>query len=1001
GKPGDKKITGLVTDDKGEPIIGANVVEKGTTNGSITDVDGIFSLNVSPGVTLVISYVGYIGQEIAVGSQQVITVKLFEDTHALDEVVVTALGIKRQEKALGYAVQTIKGNALTAVKGVELATSLTGKVAGLTVYNTSEFQDDRHGNTLKLRGEDALIVVDGFPTAHMNLRDIAADDIESITVLKGSTASALYGSRGSSGAIMVTTKRGAQKEGLNVGFNSNEMFHTGFIALPKAQTSYSAGQGGKYNVDDYIWGDKLDIGRTAPQYDPFTYEVYDQPLVSKGKNNFKNFLEPSFTTNNNVNVTYTGKQGSFRTSLNHIHQKGYYPNTTANRFNFNVAGNMNIGKFSLDASVNYTKRIVPNTLTNGYHQGSPVYTILAWLGADWDIRDYKNYWQAGKEGIKQNFSNSYYNNPWFLQQEWVEPLDESRYNAQLNASYEITDWLKATARIGSDQYIINAEEKKPQAYKRRADITGGDYRVRMQSGYSVNTEGLLMADKTFADFNVNGFVGASLYYTNYGDISANVASNGQLSVPDFYSLLASNGPVSASRNIWREQRNAIFGKVGASWKSAIFLDVTGRNDWSSTLDAAERSYFYPSVAGSIVMTEFLPKIDWLSFWKLRGSWTQTKLPTGIYEINQAYAINTNVWNNMKGASYSKTIRSGGLKPRTTEGWEIGTAANFLDNRLRFDLAYYEKLYYNNQSRADLSDASGFNNALVNTDEQYLRKGVEITLSGDVVRTKDFLWTATVNWSKYGYTYHKLDETYSPKNYWVAVDKPANIIIQNDWMFQPETGELILQNGMPVASNYPTAFNNDPDWVWGFANEFKYKNFNLNISLDGRVGGWGYNELFHRMWVNGSHLDSDNQYRYEEVVNGKQTYIAPGVKVVSGEVKFDASGNISEDTRVYEPNDVVIGYESFNRSYWNRKARNMFDLTFFKIREISLGYTLPKDIAYKIKTQNIQLSLVGQNLYLGAKAYRYTDPDMYRDGTSGDFLPSPSERLIGFNLKIDF
>ncbi|MDR3261864.1 MAG: hypothetical protein LBT78_08525 [Tannerella sp.] len=219
--------------------------------------------------------------------------------------------------------------------------------------------------------------------------------------------------------------------------------------------------------------------------------------------------------------------------------------------------------------------------------------------------------------------------------------------------------------------------------------------------------------------------------------------------------------------------------------------------------------FLPVSSRKCSIAEFLPKIDWLSFWKLRGSWTQTKLPTGIYEINQSYSITTNVWNNIKGASYSTDIRPGGLKPRTTEGWEVGTAIHFLDNRLKFDLAYFSKLYYNNQSYAALSDASGFGRALVNTDEEFIRKGLEITLSGDVARTKDFLWTSTVNWSNARYSYHKLDDTYSSKNYWVAVGNPANLTGRDDWMYHPETGEVILQNGMPVSSNFNTVYNNEP------------------------------------------------------------------------------------------------------------------------------------------------------------------------------------------------
>jgi TonB-linked SusC/RagA family outer membrane protein len=1014
------KINGSVKDAAGVSLMGVNILLKGTTIGVATDAGGNYTINVPDNnAVLEFLYVGYTTQEAVVGNRTAIDIVLLEDVEQLGEVVVTALGIKREERALGYAVQTVKGSALTAVKGVEVATSLTGKVAGMIVYNTTEFNDDyrgdvdinsksandaeserNRGNQIKLRGENALLVVDGFPASNINLRDIPADDIESITVLKGSTASSLYGSRGSAGAIMVTTKRGGIGEGVKVTLNSNEMFNSGFLAIPKSHSAYSAGTGGVYNVDDYVWGDKLDIGRTAPQYDPYTYEVYDQPLTSKGKDNFRHFIEPSLNANNNVSVAYTGKLGSFRTSANHIYQKGYYPGVTANRLNLNVAGNIKIGKFDLDASVGYTKRYVPQTLNNGWGQYSPIYSMIVWMGADWDVRDYKNYWQKGQEGIKQNFSNSYYNNPYFVQYEWKKSLEDSRYNAQVNTSYEITKWLKAAARVGSDQYVVNTQEQKPQAFKKRADITGGDYRVGNDNGYSVNLDGMLMADKTFSDFRVDAFVGVSLYYQKYTRLSARVADGGQLSTPDFYSLLASNGPVLATSGYWQEQRNSAFGKVGLSWKSALFFDVTGRNDWTSTLGADERSYFYPSVAGSVVMTEFLPKINWLSFWKFRGSWTQTKLPTSIYEINQAYIIDVNIWNNMKGANYPETMRPGGLKPITTEAWEVGTALNFLDNRLRFDLTYFSKLYYNNQVRVPFSQASGFTNALVNNDEQYIRKGWEITLAGDVVRTKDFLWTSTFNWSTSRYTFHKIDETYSSKDYRVKVGAPVFVFWENDWLRHPETGELILQNGRPVSTGtFPEPVNREPKWTWGFLNEFKYKDFNLNFSFDGRVGGMGWQNIAQRMWTDGSHPDSDNEYRYEEVVNGNRTYIAPGVKVVSGEVKFDASNRIESDTRVFAPNDEVVGYETFVREYYGRNFVNFANMTFFKLREISLGYTLPKDISAKFKSSHVQLSLVAQNVFLWSKEFRFEDPDVYN--VRSDVLPSPSERLIGFNIKIEF
>ena len=321
-----KFVKGTVTDANGEPIIGANIMEKGTINGTITDMDGNFSLTVKEGAILVVSYVGYITQDLPVKNRATLVIHLKENSQALGEVVVTALGIKREEKALGYSVQKMSGDDMPMAKSVDITTSLTGKIAGLNIQNNTEFDQDA---TISLRGSTPLLIVDGIPYANLSINEIAADDIESVDVLKGATASALYGARGSSGAIMITTKKGSDKEGLNININSNTMFFSGYLAFPETQHSYSAGTGGKYN-NNSVWGDKLDIGRTAVQWDPKTYEYREMELTSKGKDNFKNFLQFSMVTNNNVSVTQKGKYGSFRASATQVYNKGEYPNQKLN-----------------------------------------------------------------------------------------------------------------------------------------------------------------------------------------------------------------------------------------------------------------------------------------------------------------------------------------------------------------------------------------------------------------------------------------------------------------------------------------------------------------------------------------------------------------------------------------------------------------------------------------------------------------------------------------------
>ena len=431
-----KTVNGVVTDATGIPLIGASVVVKGTDGkGTITDMDGKFKLDgIAAADVLQFSYIGYITKEMKVGDQAVFNLTLEEDSEVLGEVVVTALGIKREEKALGYSVQKVSGEKLTAVKPVNIATSLTGKVAGLNVSNSTEFN---RSPSISLRGESPLIVIDGVPYANISLSDIAPEDVESIDVLKGATASALYGARGGSGAIMVTTKRG-QKEGLVVSVSNNTMFDAGYLRKPEVQKSYSSGINGQYNDNaSYVWGAKLDAGLEAMQYNPFTGEREMTPLTSRGKDNLENFQQLSLITNSNVNVAYKGAHGSFRTSLTHVFNKGQFPNERLNKINYTVSGDMKFGKFSAEGGITYNRRFYPNMSNPAYDGGkSYLYQILVWSGAEYDIRDYKNYWKVKDQQSHWWDRGNWYENPWYVANEVTESNTYDVVNAFASASFE-------------------------------------------------------------------------------------------------------------------------------------------------------------------------------------------------------------------------------------------------------------------------------------------------------------------------------------------------------------------------------------------------------------------------------------------------------------------------------------------------------------------------------------------------------------------------------------
>ncbi len=990
-KAADKlKIHGTVLDPLGDPVIGASVIIKGTGNGTSTNVDGNFTLDAAVGDTLQVSYVGYVTEKVPVTSKKSYTITLQETSQLMDEVVVTALGLKRDQKALGYSVQEIKNDKLTVAKGSNVATSLTGKIAGLSVKNSTEFAASP---SLSLRGSTPLLVVDGIPHYNIGINDIPADDIESISVLKGATASALYGSRGGDGAIMITTKK-ASKEGLDISVNSSTMFQAGFLKLPEVQHGYSSGGAGKYGTGDYVWGDKLDIGRTANQYNPYTYEWEEMPLVSKGKDNFKNFLEPSFVTNNNISVAQKGQYGSIRSSLNHIYNKGQYPNASQQRLSFSVSGTMDYKKFHLNASLAYNKHLYSNNNGAGYGQGGYMYNLLLWSGTEYDLRDYRNYWRAGKEQQEQNWMDQWwYDNPYFLAYEKTNQRHQDLTNGSIDMTLDLTDWLKMKVRIGGDAFSNRYKSKTP------IDTTSnkkGGFSISNYSGFSTTDDAMLIADKRFGDFNVDGFIGGSLYYRENNYLGA--STNNGLSMPGYFSLNASVDPANVSSSVTKERVNSIYGKFGVSWRSTVFLEVTGRNDWTSTLSKAERSYFYPSVSGSLVITELFKLPELINFWKLRGSWTQTKFATGVYDINSTYSISRNYWGNSTAAFYPTSIRDVSLRPQSSRSYELGTEIFLFKNRLRFDLAYYHKVMYDLHRQASMSYASGFSSTLINYGEQQLSRGWEFTISGDIIQTKDLNWNSAFNWAADRYYYHKVDGKYSTQKPWVAPGKTWHWLEMYDWERTPD-GELILYNGMPRSSAYPQyAGTYNPDWIWGWSNTISYKDFTLNFSFDGRVGGYMFDYMSARMWHSGVHIDSDNAWRYDEVVNGNHKgYIAEGVKIVSGSVKYDSDGKILEDTRVFAPNDVAVSYESFCCSYGDSSSKSHFlkSKTFFKLRELSISYRLPKKYCTGA-LKGAEAALVGQNLLLWSKGFRFSDPDV-----DSENINSPSNRLIGFNIKLNF
>lgn len=1011
-------VSGKVVDEEGEPLVGVTILIKGSSTGTVTDIDGNYSIAARRNDVLHFSYVGLLPQEVIVGSITKINITMRSDSQMMQEVVVTALGIKREEKALGYSVQAVEGEGLQTVKGVDMASSLTGKVSGLMVKNSTEFAE---APNVEIRGESPLLVIDGVPFANMTLRDISADDIENISVLKGATASALYGYRGGSGAIMVTTKRGLRNRGLSVSINSGTMFTAGYLAIPELQSTYgravktnASGQLEYVRTADGSWGPPLD-GSEVVQWDPIAKEMKLMPFLPIGKDNFKNFLEQGYILNNNVNVVQQGEFGSFRTSATWVTNKGQYPNSKYDKITFGIGGDMKFKDFTLSSSFAYNKQTSPNRGFSGYTGYDPMYSLLIWAAPDYDLRNYKDYWLIRNEVQNSSFTAGS-NNPYFDRYERTHSINRDIFNGSLSLDYKFNEWLKVTARSGFDIYSDKQEVTiskgsfqgggNATVLNRGTEVWGesmkGSYNVGIGRGYSLNNDLMLFFDKSFGDLRTESFIGGSIFYQQDDGLEARTI--GGLSIPGFYSLKASINPASVNSNMYKSQVNSLYGRLALSWKSLIYSEATLRNDWSSTLPSSTRSYLYPSVSASFIASELLPDLSWLSLWKLRGSWTLSKRPANVYEINSVYSITSNAWGTLSSASLPATIRGTDLRPETSSTVEFGSMFNLYQNRLSLDIAYYQKRMYDFIISAGVSPSSGYSSNLINIDEEITRKGVEVTLSGVPIRTKDWQWDLSFNWSKYARYYTKLDEDFSADKPWVKVGNRVDNYVIRDYQYDPN-GNIIHNNGLPLYSGYDSKFGySDPDWIWGASSSLRYKDFTLNVSMDGRVGGLAQTTTEMYMWRAGSHPNSVIPERTLDVTQpGTKNYIGSGVKVISGAATYDTYGNITSDTREYAQNDIPVTYKAYLEAYhkgtaWGGAASpvDIYSTTFLKIREISLTYEIPKTLSSIIHSESASVSAVGQNVLLWAKQFKYSDPD----GGSENFS-DPSLRYLGFNIKVTF
>ena len=1008
-------VTGTVTDaESGDTLPGVNVVVKNTMVGTSTGNDGGFQLDVtSLQDTLVFSFVGYRTEEIPLQGRTELDVALQPQALVGEGVVVTALNIERTEESVGYATQQIEGGALVQVEQPNVINSLNGKVAGLTVFNNTDF----FGNSaIELRGENPLIVIDGIPNENANLWALDATNIQSVDVLKGPSASALYGSLGRNGAILITTKRGGTSgDGITVEVSSSNTFQLDFLRVPDKQTQYGSGRNGEYRYIDgsgngiegfgFTWGPPLDqpdpdtesgfveIVQYNSPIDPETGERVPIPWISRGENNIDNFYRTGIISNNDIAVSSGTDNRNIRLAVSNKIQRGIVPNTSLRANTINLAGNYSYNDLTVDASINYNRQESDNVPEVTSSSQSLFYNITQWMGANIDVRDLQEYWVDGRVGFQQrHYSRAFYNNPYFVANEYNRGFYRDVTNVQVSATYDVLSSLSIVARSGINYFSENRTEEEPKSFVRNFQVQQGNYRDNSRNNFNTTTDLVVNYERSVTDnLFVTTRIGGSSYY--FRDRSSFVGTDG-LVVPDLYNISNSLNAVDGSNFLTEYKKNSVFGILNLNWGGYLYLEATGRNDWVSTLPIDNNSFFYPSVSGSFVVSEVVSLPDLISQARVRASWAQVSNADlgSNYRHIPTYESGIN-WQNNSSLRFPGALISPDLEPETSSSYEAGLDVRLFDDRLRFDVTYFNAREFNNIVSVPVSDASGYRSRLENANE-YEKRGLEFVLRATPIAYDDVGWRFTFNAARSATYITQIDN--GERIGFLEEGDRLDTIYRTVWQRSPE-GEIVHdENGFRVRDPFQRNIGTgDPDWSLGLQNTVNYRNFVLNVGIDGRIGGLLRSKTIREMYWSGTHPDLVGEDRFNST-QGESTYEAPGVVVTGGEVEYDEDGTIVSDTRTFAPNDNAVSYEDYFINVYSQSFGNVFfDESFVKLREVSLSYQLPAQFIARSRLKGASISLVGRNLFM-LSDIRFLDPD-----TGDDRNQTPSMRSIGLNLQARF
>lgn len=811
-------VSGKITSgEDGSTIPGANILVKGTSLGTMSDANGFYSITVpNTDATLVFSFVGFVTQEAILGGRTSVDIVLAADATQLSEVVITALGIEKDKAKIGYATQEVKGQDLIKAREPNAVNSLVGKVAGLNIGASPEILGPP---VVSLRGRAPIFVIDGVPV-QSDTWNISPDDIESYTVLKGPAASALYGTQGVNGAIIITTKRGTKdSRGFSVDVNSSTMWENSFLTIPKVQDEYGPGDhgryafadgkgGGLYDSDYDIWGPKFE-GQLIPQYDgevtnesfttnfpggaTFTGRIRPTPWVARGKDNLQRFLNPGMLSTNNISVSSRGENYDLRFSYTHSYQKGQVPNTDLSSDNFNVSTGFDFSKkLRFESNINYNRQYTDNVPDVNYGPNSMIYNMIIWGGADWDVDDMRDYWQEGKEGLQQIYADyTRYNNPYFLVYEWLRGHYKTDVYGYMSLKYKPLDFLEVQGRTSINSYDLLRTEKFPTSatvYDREQAL--GDYREDQRNLFESNTDLLLTFDKDLTEnFRLTATLGGNIRLFNY---RSSYTTTDYLNVPassitpGAFSFDNSRNPIKAYNFYAPMDVYSGYFSFDASYKGWLNLSGTGRWDWHSTIPTENNPYFFPSLSMSAVISDAVDLPKFISLLKVKAAYADvgsgitasrigpipslgnlTGNPLGygsVYQspyngpdyFNSATYSPSLVWNGQPGATYPNTLVNKNIEPYRSSAKEVGLDVRFLENRIGLDFTYFHNIDGPRISSQQLSNATGYSGAIKNG-ETTKREGIEIVLSATPVSTKDLKWNVLFNYGKFVETLEKLPE----------------------------------------------------------------------------------------------------------------------------------------------------------------------------------------------------------------------------------------------------